>query len=79
MDEDLVFDPSASTFTASKVCMKLPQHRLFLGTDLDDFCSEFSKHSIIETYARQLLSAERDIKSSDTSLMKSAEVAYLEL
>lgn len=59
--------------------MQLPEHRIFVGTDMDDFCTDFSKRSVIETYARQLLSPESNIKSSDTNIMKAAQVAYLEV
>lgn len=44
--------------------MQLPEHRLFLGTNMDDMSVDISKHKIYEMYIRQQLRSESEIKSS---------------
>lgn len=56
-----VVDLFAGTYSVARACMKLPQHRQYIGCDIDENCFGYAEESLVETFARQLLNPKSDI------------------
>ena len=65
---DIVVDPFAGTFSTAKACMDLPEHRIFVGGEVDDNCVREATPSVLEYFCKQAVN-----KNSNISLTVEAE------
>lgn len=56
----LVVDCFAGIFSAAKACIHSPQHKLFVGSDLDSECVALSLSQLALNFAREILNKELD-------------------
>ena len=61
---DVVLDFCAGTFSCLKACMTMPEHRRFVGIEVDTTCHDAVEYSITELFAEQLQLSTSDITPS---------------
>ena len=52
---DVVVDLFGGTFSTAKACLDLPDHRIFVGSELDEECVKLATPSVMEIFAKHVL------------------------
>ena len=69
---DIVVDPFSGTFATGKAAMSLPEHRVFVGSDMDKLCVARSLPKLCAVMSRVILSNNTDMRVT-TEAKQSAE------
>ena len=58
---DVVVDLFGGTFSTAKACLDLPDHRIFVGSEMDQECVKLATPSLMAQFARQVLKKKTSI------------------
>ena len=66
---DIVFDFFGGTFATAKACLSLPEHRVFVGCDMDSKCVSSALPSVLDTFSRAVIHKQNDVSVPDSGLI----------